>query len=203
MSDAPSLVYTHKPAMRLLRRIVDTVLATSLLVVTAPVLFVAMLAIVLEDGRPVLFHQRRVGRFERLFTMHKLRTLRVDQCVDRATPTTSRDPRITSVGRILRKTSIDELPQLVNVIRGEMSIVGPRPDMPVMMERYANWQRMRHLVSPGITCIWQTTHRSDVPLQRPEASALDLDYIKRASPALDTMLLARTVLAVVSSKGAY
>jgi len=198
-----TFVYTHKPAMRRLRRVVDTVLATALLVVTSPLLVAAIVAILLEDGRPVFFHQRRVGRFERLFTIHKLRTLRTEQCIDRPTPTNSRDPRITSVGRILRKTSIDELPQLVNVIRGEMSIVGPRPDMPVMMDRYAKWQRMRHLVSPGITCIWQTTHRSDVALQRPEASALDLDYINRASPVLDTVLLARTVVAVVSSKGAY
>jgi lipopolysaccharide/colanic/teichoic acid biosynthesis glycosyltransferase len=199
----PHFVYTTKPTMRRLRRVVDTVLATIILIIAMPILIVACFAILIEDGRPVFFHQRRVGRFERLFTIHKLRTLRVEQCVDRATPTSGRDPRITVVGRILRKTSIDELPQLINVIRGDMSIVGPRPDMPVMMNQYEKWQRLRHFVSPGITCIWQTTHRSELPLQRPEASALDLDYIKRASPALDTVLLARTVLAVVSSKGAY
>ena len=203
MISAPGFVYTGKPAMRRLRRVVDTVLALIILIIVAPVLLVACVAIMIEDGRPVFFHQRRVGRFERLFTIHKLRTLRIDQCVDRPTPTSGRDPRITTVGRILRKTSIDELPQLINVIRGDMSIVGPRPEMPVMMNEYEKWQRLRHFVSPGITCIWQTSHRSELPLQRPEASALDLDYIQRASPALDTVLLARTVFAVVSSKGAY
>jgi len=84
-----------------------------------------------------------------------------------------------------------------------MTLVGPRPEMPLMIERYESWQHMRHLVTPGLTCIWQTTSRSDIPLHRPEATALDLDYIRNASPKLDGALLAQTVVSVLRFKGAY
>jgi lipopolysaccharide/colanic/teichoic acid biosynthesis glycosyltransferase len=152
---------------------------------------------------PVIFKQRRAGRFERLFTIYKLRTMRSEACVDGPAPADESDPRVTRVGRILRRTSIDELPQLINVLRGEMSIVGPRPEMPLMLERYETWQHLRHLVTPGLTCIWQISARSNIPLHRPEATTLDIDYIRRASPRLDSLLLARTIYSVVFSKGAY
>ena len=103
----------------------------------------------------------------------------------------------------MRKTSIDELPQLINVIRGDMTLVGPRPEMPLMIERYESWQHMRHLVTPGLTCIWQTTSRSDTPLHKPEATVMDLDYIRAASPKLDGRLLAQTIASVLRPKGAY
>ena len=197
------LTYRHSHAQRRMRRIFDSGLAGALLIVAAPILLLAMIAIHLEDRGPIFFKQRRAGRFERLFVMYKLRSMRVDDCVDRETPKDGHDPRVTRVGRIIRKTSIDELPQLINVIRGEMTLVGPRPEMPIMIEGYERWQHMRHLVTPGLTCIWQTTSRSDIPLHKPEATVLDLDYIRSASPELDGRLLARTVMSVLRSKGAY
>lgn len=197
------LTYRHNHGRRLLRRIVDSTLAGALLVVGAPVLLVAMIGIYLEDRGPIFFKQRRAGRFERLFVMFKLRTMRVDDCIDRPTPKDGFDPRVTRMGRFLRKTSIDELPQLINVIRGEMTLVGPRPEMPIMIEGYQRWQHLRHLVTPGLTCIWQTTSRSEIPLHQPEATVLDLDYIRSASPELDGRLLARTIMSVLHPKGAY
>lgn len=197
------LTYRHSHGQRLMRRIFDSGLAGALLIFAAPILLIAMLGIYLEDRGPIFFKQRRAGRFERLFVMYKLRTMRVDDCVDRPTPKDGHDPRVTRMGRFLRKTSIDELPQLVNIIRGEMTLVGPRPEMPIMIEGYQRWQHMRHLVTPGLTCIWQTTSRSDIPLHKPEATVLDLDYIRSASPELDGRLLARTVMSVLRPKGAY
>jgi lipopolysaccharide/colanic/teichoic acid biosynthesis glycosyltransferase len=196
------LTYKYDHRRRLARRIVDAVLATILLGLAAPLLIAAAVAILIEDGAPIAFTQKRVGRFERLFTIYKLRTMRLEDCVDRQKMNAS-DPRITRVGRVLRKTSIDELPQLINVLRGDMSLVGPRPEMPFMTKRYESWQHMRHLVSPGLTCIWQTTCRADVPLHEPEATALDLDYIRNASPTLDGVLLAQTVFSVLRPKGAF
>jgi lipopolysaccharide/colanic/teichoic acid biosynthesis glycosyltransferase len=199
----PNLVYRENRSLRRMRRAVDVTVAVCALIVAAPVIAAACAAIFLEDGGPVFFLQRRAGRFERMFTIYKLRTMRLDACEDRPSPTAGTDARITATGRILRKTSIDELPQLFNVLRGDMSLIGPRPEMPMMVGRYESWQHLRHLISPGITCIWQTTCRSTVPLHRPQATALDLAYIERASPLLDASLLARTVLSLVLPKGAY
>ena len=198
-----TLIYRHDRARRRLRRAFDALVAAVVLLLTSPIIAVACAAIYLEDGAPILFKQRRAGRFERLFVMYKLRTMRHADCVDRPSATHSSDSRITHVGRILRKTSIDELPQLVNVVRGEMSLVGPRPEMPLMIKGYEPWQHLRHLVTPGLTCIWQTTSRSEIPLHRPEATVLDLDYIRNASPQLDGQLLAQTVVSVLRPKGAY
>jgi lipopolysaccharide/colanic/teichoic acid biosynthesis glycosyltransferase len=198
-----TLTYKHVHARRRARRLFDSSVAGVALLTTLPILAIAALAILIEDGGPILFTQQRAGRFERLFTIYKLRTMRLEDCVDGPTPSSSSDPRVTRVGRILRKTSIDELPQLFNVLLGDMSLVGPRPEMPLMIERYEHWQHMRHLVTPGLTCIWQTTSRSQIPLHRPEATALDLDYIRNASPKLDGVLIAQTIVSVLRFKGAY
>jgi lipopolysaccharide/colanic/teichoic acid biosynthesis glycosyltransferase len=200
---APSLTYRTDHAGRRRRRLVDASIAAVVLIAALPLLALACAAILIEDGGPVLFKQKRAGRFERLFVMYKLRTMRKAECVDRPTPSNGSDPRVTRVGRLLRKTSIDELPQLINIIRGDMALVGPRPEMPLMIGSYERWQHMRHLVTPGLTCIWQTTSRSDIPLHRPEATMLDIDYIRSASPKLDGRLLAQTVLSVLRTKGAY
>jgi len=197
------LTYRHRHYRRRARRAFDVMFAGMLLVAVSPLLALACICILIEDGRPVFFKQRRAGRFERLFSIFKLRTMRLDDCGDRPKPSDGSDPRVTRVGRILRKTSIDELPQLINVIRGDMSLVGPRPEMPLMMKTYQRWQHMRHLVTPGLTCIWQTTSRSNIPLHQPEATVLDLHYIRTASPKLDGMLIFRTVVSVLRPKGAF
>ena len=197
------LVYRQNQAYMRWRRGTDVVLATLVLCLVAPVLLLAAIAIVAEDGFPIVFAQRRVGRFERLFTMYKLRTMKKNQCFDSASPATGHDARITRTGRWLRKLSIDELPQLVNVIRGDMALVGPRPEMPFIVERYDNWQHLRHLAKPGLTCIWQTSCRSKIALNKPEATLMDIEYIRTASPKTDGALLLKTVSAVLSSHGAY
>ena len=197
------ITYRHHHHRRRARRVFDAVFAAMMLMVAAPILAVACICILIEDGRPIFFKQRRAGRFERLFVIYKLRTMRLVDCGDGVKPSNGHDPRVTRVGRILRKLSIDELPQLINIIRGDMTLVGPRPEMPGMILTYERWQHMRHLVTPGLTCIWQTTSRSDIPLHQPEATKLDLDYIRNASPKLDGTLIVQTVMSVLRPKGAY
>lgn len=198
-----ALIYRPNLTRYRIRRMFDIVVALLLLALTAPLILIACVAIWIEDGKPIVFTQRRAGRFERTFTIYKLRTMRKDLCEDRPSPTHGSDNRVTVVGRFLRKTSIDELPQLLNVLRGEMTTIGPRPEMPVIIRDYERWQHLRHLITPGITCIWQATCRSRIPLNHPDATALDIDYIQHASPTLDGELLIRTFLSVVLQRGAY
>jgi lipopolysaccharide/colanic/teichoic acid biosynthesis glycosyltransferase len=127
--------------------------------------------------------------------------MRVSECNDALKPATSGDLRITRVGKYLRQLSIDELPQLLNVVRGDMALVGPRPEMPFLVHRYEPWQQLRHLVTPGITGLWQVTGRRSIPLQRPEATAIDLEYIRKSSLALDLSLLFKTAFSLLSSRG--
>jgi lipopolysaccharide/colanic/teichoic acid biosynthesis glycosyltransferase len=185
------------------RRVIDCLVSAAALVLIAPVIIVAALAIVLEDGGPVLFTQVRVGRFGRLFPMYKLRTMRSTVCGDALKPANGRDLRITNVGRYLRRLSIDELPQLLNVLRGDMTLVGPRPEMPFLVRQYAPWQQLRHIAAPGVTGLWQVTCRSTVPLHRPEATALDVEQISRGSLVADGAILCRTVWSLFSALGAY
>jgi lipopolysaccharide/colanic/teichoic acid biosynthesis glycosyltransferase len=197
------LVFRENRTYNRLRRCFDVIGAVALLALATPILFVAGIAILLEDGRPIFFQQRRVGRFGRLFTIYKLRTMRKEKCVDSFSPTTGRDPRITRVGYWLRKSSIDELPQLMNIIRGEMAFVGPRPEMPFVVREYQAWQNLRHLVTPGVTGFWQTTCRSTVPLHMPQATMLDIDYIRKASHTTDAAVLVKTIRSLISAEGAF
>jgi lipopolysaccharide/colanic/teichoic acid biosynthesis glycosyltransferase len=185
------------------RRAFDVAAALAALSVLMPILLLACIAILIEDGRPVFFCQRRVGRFGRIFVMYKLRTMRKETCVDRFAPASRFDPRVTRIGHSLRRLSIDEIPQLINVIRGDMALVGPRPEMPFVVREYADWQNLRHLVTPGVTGLWQATCRKTVPLHLPEATQLDLDYIRRASYLTDVLVLVKTVRTLISSEGAY
>jgi lipopolysaccharide/colanic/teichoic acid biosynthesis glycosyltransferase len=185
------------------RRAFDVVAALAVLAVTTPVLLLAFLAIFIEDGGPVFFCQRRVGRCGRIFVMYKLRTMRKDKCVDRFAPASRLDPRITRIGHWLRRFSIDEIPQLVNVIRGDMAFVGPRPEMPFVVRKYEDWQNLRHLVTPGITGLWQVTCRKSVPLHLPQATLLDIEYIRRASHLTDVLLLVKTVRTLIFTEGAF
>lgn len=199
----PVLLFREKIGYTRLRRLIDIVGAVVLLAAALPLLLVAGLAIVLDDGRPIFFRQRRVGRFGRLFTIYKLRTMRKERCIDSFSPTSGRDPRITRVGYWLRRLSIDELPQLVNVLRGDMAFVGPRPEMPFVVREYQTWQHLRHLVPPGVTGFWQTTCRSTVPLHLPQATMLDLDYIRAASHSTDAAVMVKTIRTLISTEGAY
>jgi lipopolysaccharide/colanic/teichoic acid biosynthesis glycosyltransferase len=178
-----------------MHRGVDLALASVGLVVASPILAAAALAVKLTDGGPVLFRQQRVGRDARDFELLKLRTMVVDAeakgagfAIDRG------DARITRVGRLLRRTSIDELPQLVNVLRGDMSIVGPRPTLRYQVERYTDRQRKRLDVRPGLTGWAQVHGRAE--LAWPDRIELDVWYVEHRSPALDLRILLRTPLAL-------
>ncbi len=197
---------------RVVKRVFDLALGLLTLVVMAPVMVFSALAVWLETGRPVIFAQRRVGENGRLFTMFKFRTMvaNAEAQIEAARQSGQRlediykpanDMRVTRVGRVLRRASLDELPQLWNVLRGEMSLVGPRPELPWVVDQYESWQRQRLSVLPGITGWWQVNGRGDLPLV--ENVEYDLFYIQNYSPLLDISILARTVWVVARGRGAY
>ena len=205
-----SIVYGPDRIVSLLaKRLMDVAGAGLLLVVTAPITIAAALAIRVADGRPVFFRQIRVGLHGRTFQVVKFRTmvldaeLQLDELIDRneisgpAFKLTD-DPRVTRIGRFLRRTSIDELPQLWNVLRGEMSLVGPRPPLPRELEGYDVWHRRRLSMKPGITGLWQVTARRNSEFDR--WVSIDLDYIDRWSLWLDVKIIARTVPAMLEGR---
>jgi lipopolysaccharide/colanic/teichoic acid biosynthesis glycosyltransferase len=172
------------------------------LALASPLLAAAALAIKLEDGGPVLYRQRRVGLGGREFELLKLRTMIVGaETKGAGLAVNEGDARITRAGRVLRRLSLDELPQLVNVLRGEMSLVGPRP-LPLRdFEKLEAWHRKRYFVLPGITGLWQISGRSNLTFD--DLVRLDFFYIENWSIWLDITILAKTPLAVLSGRGAY
>jgi lipopolysaccharide/colanic/teichoic acid biosynthesis glycosyltransferase len=198
-----AVAYRYDRAYEARQRAIDFVVAATVLAVTAPIVGFAAFAVWLEDGASPIFTQKRVGQFGRLFTIYKLRTMRVSDCVDAFSPSSGNDSRITRLGGFLRKTSIDELPQLVNVVLGEMAIVGPRPEMPFVVARYEPWQHCRHLRKPGVTGLWQISVRKQIPMHRPEATKIDLEYVRTASTRTDWRIILRTFTAIFSTQGAY
>lgn len=194
------------------KRTVDVLVAAVLLVLTAPVFIVSALAIRLESSGPVFFRQARVGKDGCRFTMLKFRTM-VEDAEHRLEQVLAlnearghffkiaQDPRVTGVGRVLRRWSIDELPQLINVLRGDMSLVGPRPPLPREVENYEPWHLRRLRVRPGLTGVWQVSGRADVPFE--EAVRMDLFYIENWSLGYDLVIIARTLGAILRRTGAY
>lgn len=181
-------------------RPLDLALALIGLIVTAPLLVLAALAIRLEGGGPILYRQTRVGRHGVPFEMLKLRTMRPgSDPVGVGTIVTRDDPRVTRVGRFLRRTSLDELPNLVNVLRGEMAIVGPRPTIEAQVRDYTPRQHRRHEVRPGITGWAQVQGRAGITWE--ERIEYDLEYIERRSLAFDLRIMARTVGLILTGKG--
>jgi lipopolysaccharide/colanic/teichoic acid biosynthesis glycosyltransferase len=182
-----------------------------MLVALSPVLALVVLAVKLTSPGPVLFRQIRFGARGRPFTMYKFRSMVADAEMFRAALAGANevtgpvfkireDPRLTAIGAFLRRTSLDELPQLWNVLRGEMSLVGPRPAVPSEVARYEPWQRRRLSMKPGLTCLWQISGRSRVAFDR--WMRLDLEYVDRWSLGLDLWILVRTIPAVLSGRGA-
>jgi lipopolysaccharide/colanic/teichoic acid biosynthesis glycosyltransferase len=195
------------------KRILDLALTVPLLVLLSPLLAVVALTIKLWDRGAVFFTQTRVGKDGAEFTCYKFRSMvphaeslkeelaSQNHHDDPRTFKIPRDPRITWIGRIIRKASIDELPQLWNVVVGDMSLVGPRPPVPSEVNLYSDRDRRRLHVQPGITCIWQVSGRGDLPFS--EQVRLDLEYIQNRSLLLDLKLLALTIPAVITGRGAY
>jgi lipopolysaccharide/colanic/teichoic acid biosynthesis glycosyltransferase len=185
-----------------LRRLTDIVVSTLVLVANAPVLVLAAIAIRLESSGPVIYRQRRSGLHGREFDVLKLRTM-VDgaERIGAGLAVDENDARITRVGAFLRRSSLDEVPNLVNVLRGEMSLIGPRPTLPVQVAQYSERQRARLQIKPGITGWAQVNGRTSLPwAQRIE---LDLYYIEHRSLALDLRILWRTVAIVLGGAGLY
>jgi exopolysaccharide biosynthesis polyprenyl glycosylphosphotransferase len=198
---------------RLPKEIVERTAALLALLVFSPLMAAIAIAIIATDGRPVLFRQRRVGQDAEEFTMLKFRTMvrnadsvkaglaHLNLNSDGLLFKMKSDPRVTRVGAVLRRYSLDELPQLFNVVGGSMSLVGPRPPLPEEVEKYSEEVRRRLLVKPGLTGLWQVSGRSDLPWE--EAVRLDLSYVENWSLAMDAMILLRTPTATVKGTGAY
>lgn len=173
------------------KRAVDLVLSALLLLLLAPWLLLIALLIRFDSPGPALFIQKRVGRNGRVFDMYKFRTMRADTAKYDLSPTTPHDGRITRIGRYLRRTSLDELPQLLNVLRGNMSLVGPRPEMPFIVQGYTQRHRQRHQVMPGITGLWQLS--ADRAFQIHENIQYDLYYIRNRTFFMDVAILIHTL----------
>jgi len=197
----------------LIKRTLDVVVAATVLLLLTPFLGIVAILIRLDSPGPVLFKQQRVGQYGRLFWMYKFRTMVADaekrqhELISRDADgniifkKTPNDPRITRVGHVLRRYSIDELPQLVNVLRGEMSLVGPRPELPSIVQSYQPWQHKRFLVPPGMTGWWQIRGRSQQPMHLRTED--DLYYIQNYSLLLDLQILWKTIGAVLTGRGAF
>jgi len=197
----------------LFKRLLDIAASAVLLVLLSPLFLGVAVAIRRDSPGPVFFQQIRVGRWGKLFPMWKFRSMYIDaEARKQALQAMNEmdggvlfkmknDPRITRVGRVIRKASIDELPQLWNVFQGDMSLVGPRPALPSEVDQYSLAERRRLEVIPGITCIWQVSGRSDIPFDK--QVGLDVEYIESQSFWLDVKLLLLTVPAVVLGRGAY
>jgi lipopolysaccharide/colanic/teichoic acid biosynthesis glycosyltransferase len=201
------------------KRAFDIAGSLILLTLTAPLLVLLALLIRLDSPGPVYFRSPRRGYYGRIFEVLKFRTMRADAHTYRETLVNSsssdrllfkikRDPRVTRLGQFLRQYSLDELPQLINVLRGEMSLIGPRPLLKEDFEKasssslfFRQWVRDRHLMRPGITGLWQVSGRTDLPLD--ESMRLDLEYVQRWSPWMDLKILVLTPLTVLKGKGAY
>lgn len=206
-------VYMRKSkGYKALKRIFDCLLSSIALVALSPVFLITAICIKLEDGGPVFFSQPRMGKDMKPFTFYKFRSMYVNADAKlkdllKENEQTGHafkiknDPRITKVGRFIRKYSIDELPQLVNILKGDMSIVGPRPILVWQMEECSPYEQQRLIVQPGLTCYWQISGRANIKWE--QWVELDLDYIQDMSLWTDLKMIVKTVPAVININGAY
>lgn len=201
--------------VQVVKPVFDRMVALVALVLTLPVMVGCAIAVRMSLGSDIFFRQVRVGRDGRLFTVLKFRTMHHDRRAGRQeTPATDpyagpdrrlthkspHDPRLTGVGRFLRKWSLDELPQLWNVLRGDMSIIGPRPELPQIVEQYGEWENARHMVKPGLTGLWQVSARGEgVPMHH--HVGVDVEYVAGLSAWLDLRILVRTPIALLTERG--
>ena len=202
------------PARAAGKRALDFLVAGAAMAFSAPLFALVAILIKIEDGGPVFYWQTRVGRLGRTFRFPKFRSmvLNADEVLAQIAARNQHgaagitfkmrnDPRITRVGRVLRRFSLDELPQLWCVLRGDMSLVGPRPALPAEVARYNLYDRRRLDAAPGLPCIWQVSGRSELPF--PIQREMDIDYIRRRSLRFDLKLLLKTIPAVLRGRGAY
>ncbi|HBC30962.1 MAG TPA: multidrug MFS transporter [Clostridiales bacterium] len=196
----------------LFKRFFDIVLSIIALIILSPLLLITAIAIKLDSDGPAIYEQKRVGQGGKIFTFYKFRSMCVDADkqlkylkdkneIDGPAFKMSNDPRVTKIGRFIRKVSIDELPQLINVLRGNMAIVGPRPPLPNEFAQYTPEQMHRLDVKPGLTCYWQISGRSDISFDK--WMQLDYKYIKERNLWTDFKIILKTVPVVLTGKGAY
>ena len=195
------------------KRLMDIILSMSALVIGSPIFLITALLVKITSPGPIIFSQARVGKFGRHFKFYKFRSMYIDaearkaelmkhnESGDGVIFKMKRDPRITPVGRFIRKFSIDELPQLFNVLLGDMSLVGPRPPLPSEVRTYTLEDRKRLNITPGITCLWQVSGRSELPFSK--QIALDKEYIASQSAWKDFLILLKTIPAILTGKGAW
>jgi exopolysaccharide biosynthesis polyprenyl glycosylphosphotransferase len=195
-----------------IKRLADVVLSLIAIIILSPFFLLTALVIKLESKGNVIYTQRRTGKSGKEFKMLKFRSMYQDaellkyelldkNEMDGPVFKIADDPRITKVGKFIRKTSIDELPQLFNIIRGEMSIVGPRPLAVYETQDFNQHENLRHLVKPGLTCFWQISGRNDISFE--QWIALDLEYLQKMSVWTDIKIIFRTIIVVITGKGAY
>ncbi|PSL40749.1 lipopolysaccharide/colanic/teichoic acid biosynthesis glycosyltransferase [Planomicrobium soli] len=196
-----------------IKRFIDILFSLIGIILLLPLLVVICILIKSEDWRsPIFFKQQRVGKDEKVFYMYKFRSMVSNAEALKATLAKrneatgpvfkiKHDPRVTKIGRFIRKTSIDELPQLLNVLKGEMSLVGPRPPLPDEVEQYTVHEKKRLAVTPGLTCYWQVSGRSSIGFE--EWVALDLKYIEEQCILVDLKLIFKTLLVLFGSRNAY
>ena len=206
-------VYASKPlAYKAVKRVFDVVSASIALIIMSPIFLVTSIAILIEDGRPIFYTSARAGKDMKTFGMYKFRSMRknaeseLKDLLEKNEQTgrafkLKEDPRITKVGSVIRKLSIDELPQLLNIIKGDMSVVGPRPILDWQMADASPYEKQRQIVRPGLTCYWQISGRASISWE--DWVELDLDYIDDMSLKTDVNVIVRTPRAIVDSEGAY
>lgn len=214
MGRIPFLKFTNTPTDYLairIKEVIDRVLSLIILILSLPMLLIIALLIKFTSKGPIIFKQKRVGLRGRIFNVYKFRTmvvnaeelkttLHAENEMDGPVFKIKNDPRITGIGAFLRKTSLDEFPQFFNVLKGDMSIVGPRPPVPKEVAQYERWQLRRLSMKPGITCIWQVSGRNEISFE--EWMKLDLQYIDTWSLKLDVILFFKTIKAVITGAGA-
>jgi exopolysaccharide biosynthesis polyprenyl glycosylphosphotransferase len=214
LQSVPMLTFSSAPEneyLLFLKRLFDTAFSAILLVLLSPLFLIVAILIKLSSRGPAIYSQIRCGLNGRRFRLYKFRSMHKDaedhfadvqhlNELDGPAFKSSRDPRITPLGRYLRRLSVDEWPQLFNIVKGEMSFVGPRPPVPQEVERYERWQRRRLRMKPGLTCLWALEGRNQLDFRR--WMRLDLDYIEHWSLLLDFKILFRTIPRVLSGRGA-
>ncbi len=183
------------------KRLFDIVIGTILYIISSPLWLVVGVLIFFGDGSPIIIRQKRVGLNGKYFVLIKFRTMKVNTNEYAPSPRVGSDNRVTKIGKFLRKSSLDELPQLLNVIRGDMSLVGPRPEMSQIVGEYKKWEMARLSVKPGITGLWQVLGRKDLPMQ--DNLEYDFYYVRNVSFLLDMTILIKTIPVVLLGKGAY
>jgi len=201
----------HREVYEFLKRAVDIICSLIGLIVLMPILVVVAILIRIESKGSIIFAQDRVGKYGNVFKMYKFRSMvfNAEELKEKLAVDNERtgpmfkiknDPRITNIGRFIRKTSIDELPQLVNILKGEMSIVGPRPSLPKEVKCFEEWMMERLSIKPGLTCYWQVAGRNDIEFT--EWMKLDIKYIKERSILIDTKLILKTFFVLFGDKNA-